>query len=108
MRNAYSGYTYQKHVTFLLLSIMDVERNISNIEIEAKTCDNFDDLVVTIKDENFQFQIKDFKTISLDELKIDTNEIFIQGKPHKLSTKHNVIFFKDIMTLNKYFRKQKN
>ena len=44
MKNAFSGYTYQKQVTFLLLSLMDVERNISKIEIEARTIDNFDDL----------------------------------------------------------------
>ena len=48
MKNAFSGYTYQKQVTLLLLSVMDVERSISKIEIEAKTPDNFDDLVINI------------------------------------------------------------
>jgi len=96
MRNAFSGYTYQKHITLLLLSIMDVERNISKVEIEAKTTDNFDDLIITTNSESFQLQIKDFEDISLEDLKIKNNEIFIKGNPHKLSPKHNVIFFKRI------------
>ncbi len=96
MRNAFSGYSYQKQVTLLLLTIMDVERNISKIEIEAKTSDNFDDLIISTNSESFHFQIKDFEDVSVEDLKIQNNEIFIKGKPHKLSSKKNVIFFKNI------------
>jgi len=96
MRNAFTGYTYQKQVTLLLLTIMDVERNITKIEIEAKTNDKFDDLIITTNSNNFQFQIKDFEDVSLENLEIKNNEILIKGNPHKLSEKHNVIFFKNI------------
>lgn len=71
MRNAYSGYTYQKHITQLLLSIMDVERNVSKIEIEAKVDNNFDDLIVSINNEEYSFQIKDFENVKLDQLVIE-------------------------------------
>ncbi len=94
MRNAFSGYSYQKQVTLLLLTIMDVERNISKIEIEAKTSDSFDDLIISTNSESFHFQIKDFEDVSVDDLRIQNNEIFIKGKPHKLSSKKNVLFFK--------------
>ena len=57
MKYALTGYSYQKQVTLLLLSIMDVERNISKIEMEAKTADNFDDLVITTPSGAIQFQI---------------------------------------------------
>lgn len=96
MRNAFSGYTYQKHVTLLLLSLMDVERSISKIEIEAKTDNHFDDLVVSLDKARYQFQIKDFETISLNNLSIEGSEIYLQGKPHKLSKKKNIIFFKHL------------
>lgn len=96
MRNAFSGYSYQRHVALLLLTIMDVERHISKIEIEAKTPDNFDDLIIYTNSESYHFQIKDFEDVSVEDLKIQNNEIFIKGKPHKLSSKHNVIFFKKI------------
>src|SRR5690242_14918484 len=96
MRNAFSGYTYQQQITLLLISMMDVERTISMVEIEAKTQDNFDDLVVTIDSDNYQFQIKDFDQISLNDLLIKEDVIFIKGNFHKLSTFKNIIFFKSI------------
>jgi hypothetical protein len=97
MKNAFSGYTYQKQVTFLLLSLMDVERNISKIEIEAKTTDNFDDLVITTKSEVIQFQIKDFENITFDDLSVKNNKVLMKGhKPLELSSKRNIIFFRNI------------
>jgi hypothetical protein len=96
MRNAYSGYTYQKHVTLLLLSTMDVERNISQIEIETKINDDFDDLIITTEKEKYQFQIKDFKSITLKSLVIKDGNIYINRKAHKLSNKKNIIFFKHL------------
>jgi hypothetical protein len=35
MKNAFYGYSFQKLVTSLMLTKMDVERNIESIEIEA-------------------------------------------------------------------------
>lgn len=96
MRNAYSGYTYQKHITQLLLSIMDVERNILKIEIEAKVDNNFDDLLVYINNEEYSFQIKDFENVKLDQLVIDYENLIIKGKAHKLSKSKNIVFFKHI------------
>ncbi|CAM1346945.1 hypothetical protein [Tenacibaculum insulae] len=97
MKNAFSGYTYQKQVTFLLLSLMDVERNISKIEIEAKTTDNFDDLVITTNSEVIQFQIKDFENIKFNDLKVQDNKVIMKGhKPIELSSKQNIIFFRNI------------
>lgn len=96
MRNAYSGYTYQKHITLLLLSIMDAERNISCIEIEAKVDNKFDDLKISVNDDMLYFQIKDFETINLTDLIIKDGELLIKGKPHKLSKHKNILFFKHI------------
>lgn len=96
MKNAFSGYTYQHQVTYLLLTIMDVDRKINKLEIEAATTDNFDDLIVFTDSESFQLQIKDFENISLQDLKIEGNEISIKAKKHKLSNHQNIIFFKHI------------
>lgn len=96
MRNAFSGYSYQKHITLLLLSIMDVERNILKLEIEAKTDDDFDDLILTTSSASFQLQVKDFSDVSIDDLKIEDNIMFIKGKAHMLSTNQSIIFFNKI------------
>jgi hypothetical protein len=55
MRNALIGYTYQQSVTMLILSIMDVERKIDKLEIEADLEGNikFDDVVITLNDKKY-------------------------------------------------------
>jgi hypothetical protein len=96
MRTGFIGYTYQQQVTLLLLSIMDVERNISRIEIEAETNDNFEDLILSTDSKCYQLQIKDYEKVLVTDLKFNSTQIFIKGKLHKLSTMHNVIVFKYI------------
>lgn len=96
MKNAFVGYSYQEHVTSLMLAKMDVERNISEIEIEAKVDHKFDDIKLIAEDVEYYFQIKDFDNVSIEDLIISHNEVSIAGKKHKLSSSTNVIFFKNI------------
>lgn len=96
MRNAFSGYTYQQQVTLLFLSIMDVERKISKIDIEAKVENNFDDLIITKNSQKFQIQIKDFNEVKVKDLRIINDNILINRKPHKLSKTYNIIIFRKI------------
>jgi hypothetical protein len=96
MKNAFVGYSYQKHVTSFMLAKMDVERSILEIEIEAKVDHKFDDIKLKTIDTEYYFQIKDFDNVSLDNLKVFDNEISIAGKPHKLSSSTNVVFFNNI------------
>ncbi len=95
-KGGYIGYTYQKHVTELFLAKMDTEREIDVIQIEAKTDDNFDDLVISSNNGTFQIQIKDISGVILEKLKILENEILIDNKPHEFSSNTNIIFFNKI------------
>lgn len=96
MKNAFIGYSYQEQVTSLMLAKMDVERTIEEIEIEASVEHKFDDIKITTLEAEYYFQIKDFDTVSIADVVITENEISIGGKPHKLSSGTNVIFFKSI------------
>jgi hypothetical protein len=95
-KGGYIGYTYQKHVTELFLSKMDTEREIDVIQIEAKTDDKFDDLVVSNEKDTYQIQIKDISGVNLEKLHVLENEIFIDNKPHKLSSNTNILFFNQL------------
>ncbi len=95
-KGGYIGYTYQNHVTELFLSKMDIEREIDVIQIEAKTDDKFDDLVINNNKDTYQIQIKDISGVKLEKLNVIENEIFIDNKPHKLSSNTNIIFFNQI------------
>ena len=95
-QNAFIGYSYQQCVTFLLLAKMDSERHFERIEMEADVDNNFDDIEVTCTERKYNLQIKDFKNVSLDNLKIFSDNISINGKSHALSKNINVLFFKNL------------
>jgi len=95
-QNALIGYSYQQCVTFLLLAKMDSERHFEKIVMEADVDNNFDDVEVTCDKSKYNLQIKDFKLVSLDNLKISISNIGINGKSHTLSENTNILFFKHI------------
>lgn len=95
-RNAFLGYTYQQCITFLLLVKMDVERQIDKLEIEAIVNNNFDDARISFLGESVYCQMKDIDSIKFEDLTLEENRIIIKNKPHKLSDKINVLFFKNI------------
>ncbi|TDE29325.1 hypothetical protein E0I61_09185 [Flavobacterium ranwuense] len=96
MKNAFYGYSFQKLVTSLMLTKMDVERSIESIEIEALVDHKFDDIRIISSDKEYFFQIKDFATISLNDVVVSGTGITIAGKLHKLSMATNVLFFNRI------------
>lgn len=75
---------------------MDIERIIEKIEIETDTNNNFDDLKITINNEEIYCQIKDIDNISLDDLKVEKNNIKIKNKKYALSQGNNILFLKNI------------
>jgi hypothetical protein len=95
-RNALAGYTYQQKVAFYFLTLMDVEREIKKLTIEANVDHNFDDLYIETRDKKFYCQMKDYLDIKLTDITIKNGIISIKGSPHTLSTDINVIFIKDI------------
>lgn len=96
MKQALIGYTYQHRVTSLLLSLMDAKRMIDYLEIEVDAEHKFDDVNVLAGSEKYYCQIKDFENISLNDLQLTDGSVKIQGKLHRLSSGHNIIFFKHI------------
>ncbi|MDB5054431.1 MAG: hypothetical protein JWM44_2481 [Bacilli bacterium] len=83
-------------IAFLLLSKMDVEREILQIEIEADVNHNFDDTNVKLSQRMVYCQMKDFIDVEISDLKRIDNNFIIKGMAHRLSDQENVIFIKDI------------
>ncbi|GAB5473571.1 MAG: hypothetical protein Mars2KO_16700 [Maribacter sp.] len=96
-KNAFIGYSYQEQITFLFLALMDAERKIYRLEIEADVKNNFDDVKISIEDNLIYSQIKDFDEVELTDLKFSENQVSIKGKKHSLANNClNVLFFKKI------------
>jgi hypothetical protein len=80
----------------LLLAMMDVERKIEKITLEATVDHQFDDITLYEGIDKYFLQIKDIEKLNVSELIISEGQIKISGKPHKLSAYKNLLFFKDI------------
>jgi DNA replication protein DnaC len=96
MKYALFGYTYQHYLACLLLAMMDVERKIQKITLEADVDHKFDDITISCEDKNYCIQIKDIDGIKPDEISVAAGQIKISGKDHKLSGEINLLFFKNL------------
>lgn len=100
-RGALKGYTYQHFVYWLLISKMDVDRNIECIEVEKNVSHNFDDCYLESESEKYYFQVKNEKNkkgemISLDEIKIDDEKVILPSSTKIYYEKGNI----NILILN--------
>lgn len=96
-KNSIIGYSYQKLVAFYILALMDVEREILEIEIEADVEHKFDDLVITNKDGTKTFcQMKDFKEVRESDINVSNGVAKIKSSPHATAATENIIFVKKI------------
>ncbi|MFO7823952.1 MAG: hypothetical protein R6V72_08425 [Cyclobacterium sp.] len=96
MKYALLGYTYQHYVACMFLALMDVERRIDEIKLEATVDHKFDDITLSSAAMQYFLQIKDIDKIKLSDLSIGLNSMVISGRVHKLSGDINVVFFKGI------------
>jgi hypothetical protein len=96
LKNAYIGYTYQHLIAIYFTSLMDVERKINSVSIEAKVDNKFDDVLLHCDSSEFYFQIKDFDNISLNDFRLENDILKIKGTNHKLSSGTNIIICSDI------------
>lgn len=79
-KGAFKGYTYQHFVYRLLISKMDIDRDIECIEVEKNLSHNFDDCYLESKSKKYYFQVKNVKKrdgemISLNEIKVDDEKV---------------------------------
>jgi hypothetical protein len=96
MKYALLGYTYQHYLASLLLAIMDVERKIDWLQLEADVDHKFDDILIKKGGREYTMQLKDINDATLTDLAFKPGHVDIKGTPHKLSQGTNVIFFKEI------------
>lgn len=75
-RNAIKGYSFQQSIFILFLTLMDTERNISEIVAEATDTKHFDDLYLKdvccedSKRESYRVQVKNYPGTTLSDIVI--------------------------------------
>lgn len=110
-RNTLKGYNYQQRIFILFLSVMDTERNIGKIIVEALDTKNFDDIYiqdVICKDKekkSYRIQVKNYPDASMDNIKIDGSVLNINGNKNEFDTNDNNILIVNSSSIetNGYF-----
>lgn len=94
-RNSLKGYTYQQSVFILFLGLMDTERTIGKIIVEALDTKNFDDtylkdvIIDTCQKESYRIQVKNYPNVSDESIKIDNNVLSINGNKNSFDEADN-------------------
>lgn len=110
-RNTLKGYNYQQRIFILFLSVMDTERNIGKIIVEALDTKNFDDIYiqdVICKDKekkSYRIQVKNYSDVSMDNIKIDGSVLNINGNKNEFDANDNNILIVNSSSIetNGYF-----
>lgn len=80
-----------------MLALMDVQREIYDIEIEADVEHKFDDLVINNTDgTKIYCQMKDFKEVKSSDITVSDGVAKIKSSPHSIAASKNIIFVKQI------------
>ena len=97
-RNSLKGYTYQQHAFILFLSIMDTERNISKIIVEATDTKHFDDIYFEGMSSSeqaglmYRIQVKNYPDASIEDIVVSDDILTIkENKNAFLPTDNNVL-----------------
>lgn len=78
--NAFKGYNFQGTIYCYLLCLMDLEREITELNAEVSVDNNFDDIYIKTNSDSFYIQSKNYKNISIDKISVDESKINIKGE----------------------------
>lgn len=88
-RNSLKGYSYQQSVFILFLALMDTERVINKITVEALDTMNFDDIYIQttqnkdINKDSYRIQVKNYVDTKLEDINIFNDKLIIKGNANK-------------------------
>lgn len=77
--NALKGYNFQGTIYCYLLCLMDLEREIIELNAEVSVDNNFDDIFIKTQDDSFYLQVKNYKDVTFDKIKVNETKISITG-----------------------------
>lgn len=78
-RNALKGYNFQGTIYSYFLCLMDLKREIIEIDAEVDIDNNFDDIYVKTNSSSYYFQIKNYSKVDFNNITFNENTIIING-----------------------------
>ena len=77
--NGLKGYNFQGTIYCYLLCLMDLEREIIELDAEVSIDNNFDDIFIKTQNDSFYLQVKNYKDVSFDKIKVNATKVSITG-----------------------------
>lgn len=77
--NGLKGYNFQGTIYCYLLCLMDLEREIIELDAEVSVDNNFDDIFIKTQNDSFYLQVKNYKNVTFDKIKINATKVSITG-----------------------------
>lgn len=77
--NGLKGYNFQGTIYCYLLCLMDLEREIIELDAEVSVDNNFDDIFIKTQNDSFYLQVKNYKNVTFVKIKINATKVSITG-----------------------------
>ena len=96
-RNAIKGYSYQQSIFILFLALMDTERKISKITVEATDTKHFDDVYLEevlcedSKRKSYRIQVKNYPGTTLSDVIVTDNYVTVKNNKNDYAALDNNI-----------------
>lgn len=96
-RNAIKGYSYQQSIFILFLALMDTERKISKITVEAIDTKHFDDLYLeevlceNSKRKSYRIQVKNYPGTTMADVIVTNNCVTVKNNKNDYAISDNNI-----------------
>ena len=94
-RNAIKGYSYQQSIFILFLALMDTERKISKITVEATDTKHFDDVYLEdvlcedSKRKSYRIQVKNYPGTTLSDVIVTDNYVTVKNNKNDYAALDN-------------------
>lgn len=98
--NAFKGYNFQGTIYLYFVCLMDLYREIIEIDSEKNIQGDFDDIFIRTVNESYYIQVKNYLNIGYQDIKIENNVIKISNhKDIDLSNdlNNNMVIFRDLI-----------
>lgn len=97
--NAFKGYNFQGTIYLYFACLMDLYREIIEIDSEKNIDGDFDDIYIKTINESYYIQVKNYLNITFENIKIENNVIKISNhKDINIDNEedNNMVIFKDL------------
>lgn len=99
-RNALKGYNFQGTIYSYFLCLMDLKREIIEIDAEVITDNNFDDIYISTTTSSYYFQVKNYSKVDFNKIIFNEHTIIVNSNTINVgknkNADNNILLIRDL------------